>query len=111
VLAKSGGLWSATWGESEDDPNYISAATIRNFEPPRRMVLTDYQYQARTGPLPFEAEFVTEFLVSPHAEGAILKVTQNGFPAGPEADAFYAACVEGWRNTFAGIRQFLARTQ
>jgi hypothetical protein len=53
---------------------------------------------------------VTEFLVQPHAAGATLRVTQDGFPAGPEADAFYAACGEGWRNTFAGIRRHLAES-
>ena len=43
----------------------------------------------------------------PHPDGARLTVVQDGFPTGPEADAFYAACGEGWRNTFAGIRRYL----
>ena len=109
VLPERGGIWAATWGGSEDDPDYVTAATIGAFEPPRRLVLTDYRYRARSGPLPFEAAFVTEFLVTPHAEGAVLRVTQDGFPAGPEADAFYAACGTGWRDTFSGIRRYLAR--
>lgn len=108
VMAQPGGIWAAAWGESEDDPDYITAATIREFDPPHRLCLTDYRYRAKTGPLPFAAEFVTEFLVRPHPDGAILRVTQDGFPAGPEADDFYAACETGWRNTFAGIRRYLA---
>src|SRR5687767_7777978 len=84
VLPQAGGVWAAAWGETEDDPDYITAATIRDFEPPRRMVLTDYRYQAKSGPLPFGAEFVTEFLVQPHPEGTVLRVTQAGFPAGSE---------------------------
>lgn len=111
VLARPGGTWAATWGEPEDDPDYISFATIRDFEPPQRMVLTNYQYHAKSGPLPFEADFVTEFVVSPHPEGASLKVTQNGFPSGPEADDFYAGCEKGWRDTFDGIRRFLAASR
>jgi uncharacterized protein YndB with AHSA1/START domain len=107
VLAEPGGTWTATWGENEDDPDYITVATIRDFDPPRRMVLTDYRYRAKTGPLPFKADFVTEFAVEPHPEGSRLRVTQDGFPAGPEADAFYAACGTGWTNTFAGIRRYL----
>jgi uncharacterized protein YndB with AHSA1/START domain len=110
VLAHPGGTWAAAWGEAEDEPDYITVATIREFEPPRRMVLTDYRYRAKSGPLPFAAEFVTEFAVTPHAEGAVLRVTQDGFPAGPEADQFYAGCETGWRNTFAGIRRYLAET-
>ena len=53
---------------------------------------------------------MTEFAVEPHEEGAILRVTQDGFPAGREADAFYAGCERGWRDTFAGIRAYLAET-
>ena len=53
-----------------------SASLIR----PRRLVFADYQYVAKTGPLPFQAEFVTEFTVTPHAEGAVLRVVQDGFP-------------------------------
>ncbi len=109
VLPEKGGIWSATWGDSEDDPDYVTMATIREFEPPRRMVLGDYRYRARSGPLPFRADFVTEFLVAPHPEGSTLRVCQDGFPAGPEADEFYSACGDGWRNTFTGIRRFLAR--
>jgi uncharacterized protein YndB with AHSA1/START domain len=110
VLAQPGGVWVAAWGQDEDDPEYITAATIRDFEPPRRLVLTAYRYHARSGPLPFAAEaFVTEFAVTPHAAGAVLRVTQDGFPVAPEADAFYAGCQTGWRETFAGIRRYLTR--
>jgi uncharacterized protein YndB with AHSA1/START domain len=107
VLAEPGGTWAATWGPAEDDPDYVTVATIRDFEPPARLVLTESRYRARTGPLPFQADFVTEFRVTPYPDGAALRVTQDGFPAGPEADSFYAACGEGWRNTFTGIRRFL----
>ena len=107
ALPEPGGTWAAAWGEAEDDPDYIAVATIREFQPPHRMVLSDYRYHAKAGPLPFQAEFVTEFLVSPQAEGASLRVTQDGFPAGSEADEFYAGCKKGWQDTFAGIRQYL----
>ena len=109
VLAEPGGVWAAVWGEAEDDPDYITVATIREFEPPRRMVLGDYRYRAKSGPLPFEAEFVTEFEVLPHPTGAVLRVTQAGFPVGPEADGFYAACEKGWRDTFTGVRRYLSK--
>ncbi len=108
VLAEPGGIWAAAWGEAEDDPDYVTVATMRDFLPPERMVLSNYRYYAKAGPLPFQAEFVTEFLVSRHAHGASLRVTQDGFPAGPEADEFYAACQKGWLDTFAGIRRYLS---
>lgn len=107
VVPEAGGTWAAAWGEDEDDPDFITVATIARFEPPRRMVLTDYRYRAKTGPLPFEADFETEFLVVPDGNGARLRVTQAGFPAGAAADEFLQACRRGWRDTFAGIRRFL----
>jgi len=94
----------------EDDPDYIAVPTIRHFEPPHRMVLSDYLYHAKTGPLPFDADFVTEFLVSTQGESTSLKVTQDGFPAGSEGDEYYAGCQKGWLDTFAGIRRYLVES-
>ena len=108
VTAVEGGAWAATWGDDEDAPDYTTVATLPAFDAPRRLVLGDYRYAAKTGALPFDADFVTEFLVTEDGDGARLKVTQRGFPAGPEADEYYAACQEGWLRTFAGIRRFLA---
>lgn len=108
VMPEAGGTWAAAWGEDEDAPDYVTSATIQAFEPPRRMVLADYRYHARTGPLPFDADFVTEFRVEPAGDGATLRVTQAGFPADPSADDFYAACEQGWQDTFAGIRRFMS---
>lgn len=107
VLPQAGGTWAATWGNDEDDPDYITVATISEFQPQRRLVLGNYRYHSKAGPHPFEADFTTEFEVSATAEGACLQVTQSGFPAGPEADSYYVACQKGWRDTFAGIREFL----
>lgn len=77
VLAREDGSWAAAWGDDEDDPNYITTATIKVFEPPRRLVLSDFKYYAKEGPLPFEANLTTEFTVIPAGEGAILKVTSE----------------------------------
>jgi len=107
VLPEVGGMWAAAWGSDEDNPDYMTIATISIFEPPSRMLLTDYRYYSRDGELPFEANFTNEFLVNPLAEGASLKVIQDGFPAGPEGDEFLAGCEVGWKNTFEGIRNYL----
>jgi hypothetical protein len=50
---------------------------------------------------------MTEFTVTPHVDGASLRVVQDGFPMGSAADAFYQGCEKGWRDTFAGIRKYL----
>jgi uncharacterized protein YndB with AHSA1/START domain len=108
VVPEEGGLWAAAWGEDEDAPDYITVATLKVFDPPRRMTLGDYRYVSKDGPLPFEADFVTTFEVEAvERASARLRVIQDGFPDGAEADDFYAACETGWRDTFAGIRRFL----
>ncbi len=113
VLPRQDGLWVAAWGEREDDPDYMGAYRIRACEPPKRLVLADGCYYARSGPLPFEADFVIQFTVEPRGpveprgRGCSLRVEQDGFPTDPVADAFYAACETGWKNTFAGIRKYL----
>ncbi len=108
VIPERGGIWVAAWGSEEDTPDYITTATIKEFDPPRRLVLGDYRYFAKTGPLPFQADFLTEFTVEARHQGALLRVIQDGFPADSVADAFYAGCQKGWFDTFQGIRRFLA---
>ncbi len=107
VIAKEGGLWTAAWGADEDDPDYISMARLKVFDAPRRIVFSDIEYYAKSGPLPFQADLTTEFIVAPDSTGTTLRVVQDGFPLGSEADAFYDACRVGWENTFAGIRRYL----
>lgn len=107
VIAEPGGYWSAAWGDHEDTPDYVTCARILRFEAPRSLVLTDYRYLASAGGLPFDAHFQTAFETEPHPRGSILRVVQEGFPDGPEGDAFYAACEKGWTDTFASLRAFL----
>lgn len=109
VDAGEGGIWAAAWGDDEDAPEYITTARVLTAEAPRRLVLGDYRYFARSGPLPFEADFTTEFVVEPHDGGSRLTVRQDGFPADAVADAFYEGCERGWRDTLASLAAFLSR--
>ena len=110
VIARQGGIWAAAWGESEDDPDYVSSARIASFEPPTRLALSDFIYYSKYGPLPFNADLTTEFIVKPAGTGSILKVIQDGFPVDKVADDFYAGCEKGWRDTFEGIRRYLTES-
>jgi uncharacterized protein YndB with AHSA1/START domain len=107
VIPREGGLWAAIWGE-EDEPDSITTATMSVFDPPRRIVFSNYSYAAKGAPLPFAAEFETEFTIRVAKDkSTILRVAQSGFPLDTGADEFYAACDRGWRDTFAGIRKYL----
>jgi uncharacterized protein YndB with AHSA1/START domain len=109
VAARAGGLWVAAWGEEEDAPDYITAARILVWDPPRRLRLGQFEYFTRDGGgLPFTAALETGFSVRPTTGGSILHVDQIGFPDEPAADAFFSACEQGWRATFDGIRRYVA---
>ena len=102
-VATRGGTWAAAWGQDEDDPDFVTIARMAEFDPPRRMVLDDYRYHSRSGPMPFEAEFGVEFDVLPQAPGSLLRVRQSGFPLEASADEFHAGCERGWTDTLAGL--------
>ena len=106
VNPEPGGTWCAAWGD-EDNPDYISAATIETFEPEVRLRLGSYSYYAREGDLSFDADFSVDFRLSPHPDGTVLSVTQAGFPDSPDGDAFFSACQQGWSDTFANIRRHI----
>jgi uncharacterized protein YndB with AHSA1/START domain len=108
VMAREGGTWAVAWGKKEDDPDYITTATIRVFEPPRRLLLADFKYYAKLGQPPFEVDLKADFTVTPVVDGSILQVTQDGFPEDAVADSFYAACDKGWQDTFQSIIRFFA---
>jgi uncharacterized protein YndB with AHSA1/START domain len=107
VIPKTDGIWCATWGENEDAPDYTSSATIRIFEPNRRLVLGDYKYVSPAGGLPFDADFETSFEIEPVGSGSKLTITQSGFPTDPIADEYYAGCETGWQRSLDGLETFL----
>lgn len=107
VIPRQGGGWAAAWGDSEDNPDYITTAVIEACEPPRRLVLGRYAYYAGAGDLPFEADFRTEFRIAPAGHGSELRVVQEGFPDGREGDDFYAACEAGWRTTLDSLKKYI----
>src|SRR5260370_40959357 len=67
VVPQVGGLWATTWGENEDDPDYIVAHTIMVYEPPRRLGQAPPTYNAKTRPLPSDAPVTTQFAGEPRA--------------------------------------------
>lgn len=111
VLPKQGGIWTAAWGD-ENDPDYITTATLVEFDPPKCLVMKYGEYYAKSGPLPFRFadDAITRFSIEPDGSGCRLKVEQTGFPCDAVADEFYAACETGWKDTFDGIRNFVNGT-
>ena len=108
VLPQKGGIWAAVWGEHEDEPEYVTVARIKIFEPGQRLLLDDYRYMSRESELPFEADFSTDFQLSSVEGGCSLTVVQDGFPADEIADKFYKACEVGWQQTLESMRRYVS---
>ena len=109
VFAEENGSWVASWGEDPDSPDYMTAAKLAVFEPPNRLVMTDFSYFSKEGPLPFEAKMETEFLIQEDNGGSVLSVCQTGFPSDSTADEFFGGCQTGWRNTLTSMANHLSR--
>ena len=110
VIPEEGGLWMAAWGDDEDNPEYISGATISIYEPPHRLALSSTKYVAQTGPLPFEADLPFEFSIEANGSGCTIHVHHTGFPDDPIADAHYRGCEIGWEQTLASLKAFLSNS-
>ena len=108
VMPVLDGLWVVAWGEREDDPDFVTGATIKAFESPRRLLLAYEYFHAKSGPLPFAAQMTAEFIIQKSPTGSHLRVTQAGFPAGREADAYFESCKSGWKAMLQGITQAAA---
>jgi hypothetical protein len=106
-MPRQGGTWMAVWGDEEDSPDYITAAVIRVFDPPKRLIMGEFNYFAKSRSLPFEASLSVEFDVESTSTGCLLRVIQTGFPDDPTADDFYKGCEVGWKDTFEGIRGYV----
>ncbi len=107
VIPRKDGIWMGTWGDTED-PDFITAHKMVEFDPPKTIVFDDVEYIAKSGPPPFDLKMVTKFEIEPISdEKCILKVIQSGFPVDSIADEFYAACEIGWKNTFDGMKTYI----
>ena len=103
ILAEEEGIYALAWGEDADDPDYITVARIRNFNPPFRFDLVEYTYRSREESPEFVKDLWVRFEVQPIENGSRLIVHNFGFPNGPHADEFYEGCETGWNTTLDNI--------
>jgi uncharacterized protein YndB with AHSA1/START domain len=106
VIPRKGGWWIAAWGKDEDHPDYVTIARMAEFDPPARLVMSDFHYHAAEPSIPFAGDLSIEFRVEPARNGSRLTVFQSGFPDDAVADEYYQKCCQGWRVTLGSIREF-----
>ena len=107
VIERPNGVFAATWGGTEDDPDFIGTSVLAEFDPPHRLVMTDFIYYAKEGPLGFDADFVVEFSIAAQGRGSRLTLTHKGIPDDPVADEYYKGCNTGWTQCIANLHKLL----
>lgn len=105
VVAKTNGLFAVRWGD-EDDPDYVSAATITTFIPSEILQLSNFVYYAKgwaneeTDDLP--AEFILKQINDKWVE---ITIKQTGFPQ--EKPEFMSQCMKGWQDVLIAIKRLV----
>ena len=107
VIPEEGGTYAVRWGEDEDVPDYITFSTILRIEEPSLLELKHGRYYTKFGRLDFESDQVVLYTIKPSENGSILTVIHTGFPDDSKADEFYKGCIQGWKDTFQGIKDLL----
>ena len=108
VIPEPNGAFAAVWGDNEDDPDYVVTAVLSVYDPPHRSVFTDYRYYAKLKPLEFKANFVIQYRIYPHKNGARLFLTHSGIPSSSEADEYYRGCDTGWQHCLSNLHTLLS---
>ena len=103
VVTELDGAWVLAWGERENAPEFVMGARIKSFTAPTRVLLPVEYCRAKTGMLPYASGMTIEFTIQKIPAGALLRVTQSGFPPDKDADAYYDSCGKGWRAALQGI--------
>ncbi len=106
VMPRPNGLWMATWGKDEDRPDYITVARMKVFDPPKQLVMCEFEYWSGEEPLPFADQLETAFQIEELRGHARLTVTQSGIPDEATADEFFRRCCQGWKATLAAIKDY-----
>lgn len=107
VLPKVDGIWVATWGLDENDPDFVAMARIKRFDPPTTLLLGDYVFHSKLLQLEHKLPaFQTLFEVQANGKGSILSLEQSGFVRDPEIDEFYNRCNIGWKSTLMSLKLY-----
>ena len=107
VNKKENGIYTVSWGDNIDDPDYITVSWIRKFNFPNGFDLEYDSYYAKTGSLPFKAIMNVQFSISPINEVMCeVKVLQTGIPSEKIADEYYQGCQVGWQQVLKNLKQF-----
>lgn len=104
VVAREKGLFAVAWGD-EDNPDYVSAASIQAIDPPNKLRLTNFIYSVKDKPVSCTDDSKAEFYLKDTADGILLKVLQTGF--GEDSYEYIKACDKGWKDVLMAIKSLI----
>jgi len=106
VVARKDGLFAVRWGGNEDDPDYISAASITRFNPPQFIRLENFIYYVKGQPEENIEDLPAEFRIKEKSAGAVeLEIYQAGFPS--DQPDFMENCRKGWQDVLIALKKLL----
>ncbi|MCY3628415.1 MAG: SRPBCC domain-containing protein [Bacteroidota bacterium] len=109
IIPRTNGMYSAAWGEDEDDPEYVSSGIYRVYDPPYKSVIEDFRYYAKSDPADFEGLMSITYEITARNSEAHLQLTHTGIPEGDEADAYFEACTIGWVETLKNLKKYVEK--
>lgn len=107
VVMDLDGRWVVAWGERENNPDYVSGATIKAFEAPRRLFLAFEYCRGKAGALTIGNAMTAEFTIQKMGGGCRLRVTHTGIPTDGIGNAYFESAKNGWMAALQGIKQLV----
>lgn len=104
VVPEKGGIYALAWGESSDNPDYVTVSRLSEYEFGKKLSMQNESYFSPHGNLPFIADLVAAFTLEEDGSETIVKVLQTGIPSDPVADEFYEGTVKGWETCLLSLR-------
>ena len=104
VIPQKNGVYALTWGDSLDNPDFITVSRLTEFDFGKKLVMTNESYYSPHGGLPFDSLLVATFTLVQGQDSTVLKILQEGIPKAPTADQFYEDTVKGWETTLKSLK-------
>jgi uncharacterized protein YndB with AHSA1/START domain len=106
LTPRKGGIWVLSWGHP-DNPDYVFAATVVEFEPPRKMTLKVTTCFAKNGLWPFESSenSLAILTITPDDDGSNLRIEQRYSRRGLGFTRFLRSVKIGRRCATRGVNR------
>ena len=104
MVPERGGIYALTWGDSIDNPEYVTVSRLSEYEFGKKLSMKNETYYSAHGQLPFDADLVANFYLEEGGSGTEVKVVQTGIPIDTVADDFFEGTVKGWETTLTSLK-------